>query len=182
VSAIKINIGYPETGLGAVFYIIMRRVSDGKYVASLSGGLPVYQVPEPDPRPTLAEDAAMPKVYTFGPLTVADIHEYAVYKQIGGAQSPIDDDMIATGNIEAASFSSLQTDTSRILGLVLNNHVEDDIVRDNNGLKVSSIIYCYDTSVNAVIHDKATGIIGKYAVTVTYLAARMTKITSTRVI
>lgn len=75
-----------------------------------------------------------------------------------------------------------ETSVIRVLGLVLDNHVEDDIVRDGNGLKTSAIIYCYDSAANAAVHDKVTGIVGKYAVAVTYSAGRMSTITSTRIV
>lgn len=64
----------------------------------------------------------------------------------------------------------------------LSNQIEDDIVRDANGLKISSIIYVYDTAINATAHDKVTGIIGKYAITVTYTSQRMATFKSVRVI
>lgn len=59
-------------------------------------------------------------------------------------------------------------DISRVLGLTLENHVEDDIVRDSNGNKTSSILYVYNSSTNASLHDKITGLISKYTVTATY--------------
>ena len=56
----------------------------------------------------------------------------------------------------------------KILGLTLENHVEDDIVRDANGNKTGSTLYSYDTAANATTHDKATGLIASYTVTGTY--------------
>jgi hypothetical protein len=53
----------------------------------------------------------------------------------------------------------------KILGMTLENHVEDDITRDANGNKTSSIIYCYNSAANATTHDKVTGITAKYVVT-----------------
>jgi hypothetical protein len=53
----------------------------------------------------------------------------------------------------------------RLLGMTLENHVEDDITRDANGNKTHSIIYCYNSAVNATTHDKVTGITAKYVVT-----------------
>jgi len=53
----------------------------------------------------------------------------------------------------------------KILGMTLENHVEDDIVRDASGNKTSSIIYCYNSASNATTHDKLTGITAKYVVT-----------------
>lgn len=64
---------------------------------------------------------------------------------------------------------------TRALGLVLENHVEDDIVRDANGLKIASNIYCYDSSAHATAHDKVTGLTAVYATTVTYASGHMTR-------
>jgi len=56
----------------------------------------------------------------------------------------------------------------KILGMVLENHVEDDISRDANGNKTESYLYCYDSAANATTHDKTTGLIAKYKMTASY--------------
>lgn len=72
-----------------------------------------------------------------------------------------------------SSLVAAQLDIDRLLGLTLENHVEDDVVRDLNGNKLTSILYCYDSKANADIHNKTTGITATYAVTATYDAAGM---------
>ena len=57
---------------------------------------------------------------------------------------------------------------ARILGLVMENLVEDDIVRDTNGNKISSTIYIYDSAANATTHDKATGLDASYDIAASY--------------
>ena len=66
------------------------------------------------------------------------------------------------------SFGTLDANVARILGLVMENLVEDDIVRDTNGNKTSSTLYIYDSAVNATTHDKATGLIASYGVAASY--------------
>ena len=76
--------------------------------------------------------------------------------------------------IKAKTDTILWTDITRLLGLTLDNAVEDDVVRDANGNKTASVLYHYNSSGNATTHDKVTGIIGKYNVTATYAANKMT--------
>lgn len=61
----------------------------------------------------------------------------------------------------------------RIIGLTLENHVEDDIVRDGDGNKTSCVIYCYDTAASATTHDKVTGLTASYTMAATYSVGRM---------
>jgi hypothetical protein len=72
-------------------------------------------------------------------------------------------------------------DIDRILGLALENHVEDDIVRDGDGNKTSCTLYCYNSAANAIAHDGSTGLVAKYNVTATYTAQRMTLFTVVKV-
>ena len=65
-------------------------------------------------------------------------------------------------------------------GLCLDNHVEDDIVRDSNGNKTSSTLYFYDTAANTALHDGATGLIDKLNVAVTYVDGKMTLLKGTK--
>ena len=76
--------------------------------------------------------------------------------------------------IKAKTDTILWTDITRLLGLTLDNAVEDDVVRDGNGNKTSSILYHYNSAANATTHDKVTGVVGKYGVTAGYVADRMT--------
>lgn len=65
-------------------------------------------------------------------------------------------------------------DIDRLLGLTLENSVEDDIIRDGSGNKISSVIYLYNSAANATTHDKVTGIVEKYNVTASYSAGKLT--------
>ena len=76
--------------------------------------------------------------------------------------------------IEASTVLAKEASSKRILGLCLDNHVEDDIIRDPAGNKTSSTLYLYDSAANATVHDKATGLIGKVDMTAAYTANRMT--------
>lgn len=67
-----------------------------------------------------------------------------------------------------AKLDDLHSALPRQLGLMMENHVEDDIVRNAAGLKTSSAFYLYDSKVNALAHDKATGLIETYAIAITY--------------
>ena len=79
---------------------------------------------------------------------------------------------------EVAKESSM----TRALGLLFDNHVEDDIVRDGTGNKLSSNIYIYDSSANAALHDKVTGLIGKVSITGTYTAGKLSKVLGSKVV
>ena len=63
----------------------------------------------------------------------------------------------------------VSTDMKRALGLVMENLVEDDIVRDSNGNKISSTIYIYDSASNATTHNKAAGLIASYDIAASYV-------------
>ena len=68
----------------------------------------------------------------------------------------------------AAAVAAMAADVARILGLVMENLVEDDIVRDSNGNKTVSTIYIYDSAANATTHDKATGLVASYDIAANY--------------
>lgn len=68
----------------------------------------------------------------------------------------------------AAAVTAMAADVVRILGLVMENLVEDDIVRDTNGNKTSSTIYIYNSAANATTHDKATGLVASYDIAADY--------------
>jgi hypothetical protein len=65
-------------------------------------------------------------------------------------------------------LDSLYTAMFRMLGLMMENHVEDDIVRNAAGLKTASTFYLYDSKANALTHDKATGLTETYSIAITY--------------
>lgn len=67
-----------------------------------------------------------------------------------------------------ASVDTISTNLLRALGLMMENHVEDDITRNSSGYKTSSIIYIYNSAANATTHDKATGLTASYTVSATY--------------
>ena len=66
------------------------------------------------------------------------------------------------------SFGTLTADLARVLGLVMENLVEEVISRDSNGNKTASTIYIYDSAANATTHDKATGLVASYNITAGY--------------
>ena len=77
--------------------------------------------------------------------------------------------------LEAVNAIKAKTDMiPRLLGLCMENHVEDDIVRDGAGNKLSSVLYSYDSAASAATHDKVTGLVAKYTVTAAYSANRLT--------
>jgi len=76
-----------------------------------------------------------------------------------------------TDNLPADPAS--QASMNRLLGLALENHVEDDIVRDAAGNKLSSVLYLYDSAANATAHNKSTGLLAKYNVTAAYSGGKM---------
>lgn len=61
----------------------------------------------------------------------------------------------------------------RILGLVMENLVEEVTSRDSNGNKLTSVIYLYDSAANATTHDKATGLKASYDITASYTSNLM---------
>jgi hypothetical protein len=81
---------------------------------------------------------------------------------------------ISVADIEGSTVLAKEATLSRLLGLCLENHVEDDIVRDGQGNKESSILYCYNSAVSATTHDKSTGVTAKYAASFTFVAGKMT--------
>lgn len=57
---------------------------------------------------------------------------------------------------------------ARLLGLSMENRVEDDFTRDAGSRMTGSVIYCYDSAAHAVTHDKTTGLLCKYQASFTY--------------
>lgn len=68
----------------------------------------------------------------------------------------------------AAAVAAMAADVARILGLVMENLVEDDIIRNANGNKTASTIYIYDSAANATTHDKVTGLVSSYDIAASY--------------
>ena len=83
-------------------------------------------------------------------------------------------DLIGRQREIKAGVSTIVTGVMKLLGLCLENHVEDDVVRDTQGNKTSCTLYNYDSAANATTHDKATGLVSSYDVTAAYTAGKMT--------
>ena len=66
------------------------------------------------------------------------------------------------------SFGVLADDIGRVLGLVMENLVEEVTSRDSNGNKTASVIYIYDSAANATTHDKSTGLVASYDIAASY--------------
>ena len=69
---------------------------------------------------------------------------------------------------QVAIRSVTQADMARVLGLVMENLVEEVTSRDSNGNKLTSTIYIYDSAANATTHDKATGLTASYNIAASY--------------
>jgi hypothetical protein len=68
-----------------------------------------------------------------------------------------------------STLNDLSASMLRALGLLMENHVEDDIVRNAAGLKTASTFYLYDSKAHAELHDKSTGLLpDTYSVSITY--------------
>jgi len=86
-----------------------------------------------------------------------------------------DGNWLASDNVSGAltslqdeRLSNLNDAMIRQLGLMMENHVECDIVRNAKGLKTSSTFYLYDSKAHALTHNKSTGLITTYTVAITY--------------
>ena len=94
-------------------------------------------------------------------------------------------DAIPTAPLLAADYTAPDNaGITRLLGLALENHVEDDVVRDPNGNKTSSIIYLYDSAaaVGTHVSGGGPGLVAKYNMTATYsVNNRMTDFKVTKV-
>lgn len=74
---------------------------------------------------------------------------------------------------QIAIRSVTQADMARVLGLVMENLVEEVTSRDSNGNKTASTIYLYDSAANATTHDKVTGLKASYDITASYTSNLM---------
>ncbi len=79
------------------------------------------------------------------------------------------------------SFGTLTTDLARILGLVMENLVEEVVSRDSSGNKTASTIYIYDSAANATTHDKVTGLVASYDISANYTNNLMTLFKSVKI-
>lgn len=89
-------------------------------------------------------------------------------------KATLDGEKVTLSDATEGQIDAIETALLRSLGLALENHVEDDIVRDGNGLKTSSKMYLYDSKAHATTHDKATGLLAKYTMTATYADSKLT--------
>ena len=136
--------------------------NDGRYTAT------VYKQAGGSPVPASDRVIGTADVYIASDLeVVVDASTSAVVSEVNANETKID-------AIKAKTDTILWTDITRLLGLTLDNAVEDDVVRDASGNKTASVLYHYNSAGNATTHDKATGLIGKYNVTATYAGNKMT--------
>ena len=180
--------------IGLTVYCIIRREIDDFRMDDADGS---FAVSPADLYISMTEDAVIKGRYELDEARTAwDDGRYtvAIYNQVGGSPAPASDTIIGTGEIvikddlevflsipvpsiaeiwanatrTLTSFGTLSIDLARVLGLVMENLVEDDIVRDANGNKTSSTIYIYDSAANATTHDKATGLDASYNIAASY--------------
>ena len=98
------------------------------------------------------------------------------------ATKPTLANMLTGGVAKESTLTGMLVDLGRLLGLSMDNQVEDDFVRDINGNLIGSTTYCYDSSAHATTHDKTTGLVFKFTVTGIYSANKLIKVTSLRVL
>lgn len=79
---------------------------------------------------------------------------------------------VALDTRASSSEVAKETTLQRGLGLMMENHIEDDITRDNLGYQTSSKFYLYDSKANAQLHDKATGLLATYTTSTSYNSKR----------
>lgn len=187
----KIIVPWSETA--KTVYGIIRREVDGFLLNDVDGA---FAIAPADPYVTIAEHGTIKGQYELSESrTVWTDGRYTVtaYRQAGGSPSPVADTIIGSGDmhiisdLEVVADVSVSTrasavDITRLLGLTLDNAVEDDVVRDANGNKTSSILYHYNSAANATTHDQVTGVVGKYNVTASYAANKMALFKVVRVI
>jgi len=111
-----------------------------------------------------------------------DVATLATAAALATAQTSID--AIPTTPLLASAYTAPDNaGIARLLGLALENHVEDDIVRDGDGNKTGATIYLYDSAANAATHDKigGTGLVAKYTLAGVYAAGKVTQFTVVKV-
>ena len=169
----RITLDWDATGL--TVYCIIRRETDNFRMDDADGS---FAESPADPYIDLTEDAVIKGRYELDESrTVWDNGRYsvAIYNQAGGSPVPVSDIIIGTGElaIENDSEVFLSIDMARVLGLVMENLVEEVATRDSNGNKLTSTIYLYDSAVNATTHDKITGLKATYDITASYTSNLM---------
>jgi len=168
----KIILDWSEYSISAV--VIVRRESDNYLLDATDG---TFKATPSNKYNALTENATIPGRYELSENSVTwndGKYTSIIYKYANPSYIPIgsgalfiknDTEVILDDNI---SSTAKEATLLRGLGLMMENHVEDDIVRNGANLKTSSKFYLYDSKTNANTHDKATGLIGTYSVAVTY--------------
>lgn len=164
----RITLDWDATGL--TVYCIIRRETDDFRLNDSNGA---FAASPTDPYISLTEDVIIKGRYELDESrTVWDNGRYsvAIYSQAGGSPIPASDTIIGTGELAVENDLEvfLSVDVARVMGLVMENLVEEVISRDSNGNKLTSTIYLYDSAANATTHDKATGLVATYNVTANY--------------
>lgn len=164
----RITLDWDTTGL--IVYAIVRREADDFRLNDADGA---FAETPADPYVSLTEDAVIKGRYELDEArTVWNKGRYsvAIYSQAGGSPVPASDTIIGTGEmaIENDLEIFLSIDMARVMGLVMENLVEEVTSRDTNGNKLTSTIYLYDSAVNATTHDKATGLVATYSISASY--------------
>lgn len=116
------------------------------------------------------DNAALASVCTEARL--AELDPVNLPADVASLGSPMQagSEVVASNMVDVSGLAQEST-LLRGLGLMMENHVEDDIVRNSQGLKTSSNFYLYDSKAHALTHDKSTGLLATYTVAVTYNAA-----------
>ena len=180
----RITFDWSETNIPV--YCIIRRELDNYRLNDADGS---FTSSPADPYLDLTEDSVIKGRYEVDESRITwnnGRYTFILYKQIGGSPVPTNDIIIGSGEMYVkddleifldASLTSVATALQSTIN-DLANVVEDDVVRDNNGNKTSSILYMYDSSENANTHDKVTGLLGTYNITASYINRRMSQFKS----
>ena len=114
--------------------------------------------------------------HTYTPTAAETNGEHIAWTFIGSGAVPVTI-QVYTGFPQSVDndtkLSALITDLARILGLVMENLVEEVTSRDSNGNKTASTIYLYDSAANATTHDKVAGLKASYEITASYTSNLM---------
>lgn len=169
------KISCPAGVTGKTLYCIVRRNADNYRLNDADGN---FASNPADPYLSLSEDSVVKGLYEVSESRqVWENGSYIVfvYQQTGGSPAPASDYMAGVEDlyIENDSFVTVLECMTRLLGLTNDNVVEDDIVRDDYGNKVSGARYCYDNKNNATTHDKSTGLISRHTFSVGYTNGKM---------
>ena len=115
------------------------------------------------------------EVFLSAPAALASVNTEARLAELDAANLPSDiaalptvAEIWANATRTLTSFGTLTADLARVLGLVMENLVEEVISRDSNGNKTASTIYIYDSAANAKTNNKTTGLVASYNITAGY--------------